>query len=153
MTPFYLNVKKLPGAKFEMGREEDAGYDLYSMIDLVLWPGKSALIPAGIMTEFPSDWVGLIQNRSSMGMKGVMRQGGVIDSNYRGEWGVKLYNAGEAEVRIESVITNPNAKAIAQVVFNLRGKAPINYVETLSESARGQNWNGSTNAHNQPQKG
>lgn len=144
MTPFYLNVILLPGAKFEMGREEDAGYDLYSMIDTVIWPGKSQLIPVGIMTEFPKDWVGLVQDRSGMGIKGCMRQAGVIDSGFRGEWGVKLLNTGETELRIDRIDRNPAAKAIAQVVFVPRGKFPICYVQTLSESARGENWRGST---------
>lgn len=136
---FELQVKKLFGAKFEMGRLEDAGYDLYSMVTLTLLPGDRAIIPVGIMTAFPEDYVGLIFDRSSMGRKGISHLAGVIDSGYRGEWGVMLINLGQTPLEIHET------KAIAQVVFVPRFKKSIRFVDELPASVRGINWNGSTN--------
>lgn len=144
---FFLNVVKLdPRVKFEMGRLEDGGYDLYSTINIDLLPGNGVLIPVGIMTQFPNEWVALVSDRGSMGLKGVMRQAGVVDSGYRGEWMVKLYNTGIDTIKIQSILENPSAKAIAQVVFVLRGKVEPMFVDWLGSSNRGSKWNGSTDA-------
>lgn len=140
MSPFQLNVVLLPGAKFTKGRDEDAGYDLYSMINAIFPPLTKMTFPVGIKTSFPADWVGLIADRSSRGcVQGLKYLGGVIDSNYRGEWAVTLVNLGREVVTIEA-----GGKAIAQVIFVPRGKCDINYVSTLDESARGDAWKGST---------
>lgn len=142
---FYLKVKKLPGAKFEKGRFEDAGFDLFSTIDLILPPLTGHIFPVGIMTEWPPGYYGLIRDRSSLGaVKGVSVQGGVIDSGWRGEWQVKLVNLGKEKVYIESVIRNPDAKAIAQVIFHKYYKPDIEFVQELGGSDRGTNWNGSS---------
>lgn len=143
---FWLKVDLLPGAKFEMGREEDAGYDLYSMIDAIFPPLTKMLFPVGIKTAFPPDWVGLVADRSSRGcIQGLKYLGGVIDSGFRGEWGVALVNLGREVITVESLKTNPKAKAIAQVVFVPRGKVQIEYTGNLPSSDRGEVWKGSTN--------
>jgi dUTP pyrophosphatase len=97
----------------------------------------SHLFPVGIMTSFPKEWVGLIFDRSGMGVKGIMRQAGVIDSGYRGEWKVKLINLGTEVIHITK------EKAIAQVVFVPCMKG-IEFVDVLPDSIRGDKWNGST---------
>lgn len=145
MQPFWLKVVKQPNAKFEKGRDEDAGYDLYSMISMKIPPITFFKLPCGIQTAFPPGWVGLILDRSSVGLKGGFRLAGVIDSGYRGEWAVLLANTGRDVLEVESVVLNPKAKAIAQVVFVPYGKAEIELVETLPESLRGEKGYGSTN--------
>lgn len=146
MIPFSLDVMLLPGAKFEKGREEDAGYDLFSMVDAYFPPLTKMIFPVGIRTAFPPDWVGLIGDRSSRGCKeGLKYLGGIIDSGYRGEWGVALVNLGGITITIESILKNPKAKAIAQVIFVPRGKVEPNFVLSLPESSRGEAWDGSTN--------
>lgn len=132
-----IKIKLLPGAKFAPCLDENAGYDLYSMIEHILPPMVSHLFPVGIMTAFPKEWVGLIFDRSGMGVKGIMRQAGVIDSGYRGEWKVKLINLGTEVIHITK------EKAIAQVVFVPCMKG-IEFVDTLPDSIRGDKWNGST---------
>lgn len=145
MTPFTLQVVKQAGAKFEKGRDEDAGYDLYSVVDMKLPPLTFFKFRCGIQTAFPPGWVGLILDRSSMGLKGIFHFAGVIDSGYRGEWAVILGNYGREVLTVESVVNNPNAKAIAQVVFVPYGKCEVEVVETLPESLRGEKGYGSTN--------
>lgn len=143
---FELYVRLLHGAKFEKGRLEDAGFDLYSMVDAELPPGEKVQLPVGIMTAFPEDYVGLVFDRSSRGAQGLSRLAGVIDSGYRGEWGVMLVNLGRGTVHIESVIYNKMAKAVAQAVFVPRMKVTPHFVEELPPSVRGDAWRGSTDA-------
>lgn len=132
-----IKIKLLPGAKFSPCLDENAGYDLFSTIEYILPPMVSHLFPVGIMTAFPKEWVGLIFDRSGMGVKGIMRQAGVIDSGYRGEWKVKLINLGTEVIQITK------EKAIAQVVFVPVMKG-IEFVDTLPDSIRGDKWNGSS---------
>lgn len=144
---FELKQKILvPGAQpFKIGRLEDAGYDIFGIEDCYKLPIlASVAIKTGIATAFTSGWVGLILDRSGYGFKGLMRQAGVIDSGYRGEWIIKLVNMGKEQLSLESVIRNPNAKAIAQVVFVPYAKAPTEIVDQLPESVRGTTGWGST---------
>jgi dUTP pyrophosphatase len=137
---FYLNMKLLsPEAKpFEIGRDLDAGYDIFS-IGRGFIPSKGGiLIDTGIATEFADGYVGLIFDRSSTGIKGLMRRAGVIDSGYRGMWRVSLFNS------TDDVITFSPDKAIAQVVFVQYAKRPPEIVEELEKSERGETGYGST---------
>jgi len=145
---FWLKQKIMtPGARpFEMGREEDAGYDIFSTEDGKILPLTSVAFRTGIATAFTPGYVGLVLDRSSVGWKGIMRQAGVIDSGFRDEWFVKLWNTSIHTMEIESVIRNKNAKAIAQVVFVPYGKVPPEIVDLLPPSLRGEGQLGSTDA-------
>lgn len=145
---FYLKIQSLKtGAKpFKKGREGDAGYDIWSLDSHLIDPGNSAMIKTGIATDFAQGWVGLILDRSGMGVKGIMRRAGVIDPNYRGEWGVILLNTGDKPIQIEGCLGNHFAKACAQVVFVPFGDAEPVLVESLEDSARGAEWQGSSDA-------
>lgn len=94
---------------------EDAGLDLYALEDTFLFnpaiyqsndllhsPYPSypiqfnvVKVRTGIAIALPRETVGIIHDRSSMGLKGIKVMGGVIDSNYRGEIVVCLVNLGE----------------------------------------------------------
>lgn len=143
-----LKVKILvPGAKPPCrGYPGSVGYDLYSIESGSIDPGKcSGLIRTGIATEFDSDLAALVFDRGSTGMQGIIRRAGVIDPDFRNEWLVLLYNASEKLFHYESILENPKAKAIAQVVFCKIGLPEVLLVETLTESQRGMNFGGSTN--------
>lgn len=143
---FYLNNKILvDGAKpFCKAKKGDAGYDIWSIESGTIAPGQSMAFKTGIATSFPSDWVGLISDRGSTGWKGLMKQAGIVDSNFRGEWVVKLFNTSSTPIEIESVLINPNAKAMAQVVFTICGNEEVKIVDDLEESSRGIKWLGSS---------
>ena len=70
----------------------DAGFDLHADEDATVKAGQTILISTGIAMEIPKGFVGLIWDRSSMGVKGIHRFAGVIDSGYRGEVKVWLSN-------------------------------------------------------------
>ena len=81
--------------------------DLHACLDqpITLLPGGRTVIPTGIAIALPSaDYVALVLARSGLGIKhGVVPSNcvGVIDSDYRGEIMVGLYNSGESEYTVQ----------------------------------------------------
>ena len=101
MKSHNIPVKKLRAAAIlpTYGSAEAAGADLYACLDdaVVIEPGQSAFIPTGLAMEIPTGYVGLICARSGMACKRGLAPAnkvGVIDSDYRGEFMVVLYNHG-----------------------------------------------------------
>lgn len=72
--------------------ENDLGWDLYADEDVYLYIGEIKKIKTGIALELPEGYGALIQDRSSMGSKGITKVGGVIDNGYKGEILVCLTN-------------------------------------------------------------
>lgn len=140
-----IAVKKLrQGAALPtFGSKEAAGADLYACLEapVVIEPGKTAFIPTGLAMELPVGYVGLVYARSGLACKRGLAPAnkvGVIDSDYRGEFVVALYNQGEA------LQTICHGERIAQLVVT-----PIlmpEYVEadSLSYTGRGTGGFGST---------
>ena len=72
----------------------DAGFDLYASHGTILQKRAHKLIKTGIAMEIPRGYVGLIWPRSGLAYKhGLDVFAGVIDSEYRGDVGVILYNS------------------------------------------------------------
>lgn len=64
-----------------------AGYDFFMPYDLVLEPGKTALIPTGIRAKIASGWVLCLFPRSGLGFKFRLQLNntvGIIDADYYG---------------------------------------------------------------------
>ncbi|NDC96490.1 dUTP diphosphatase, partial [bacterium] len=81
--------------------ENDAGWDLYSIIDTVIPPKQRKTVKTGIALEMPEHMAGLIWPRSGLSVKqGIDVLAGVIDSGYRGEIMVCLYNTSDDNVSI-----------------------------------------------------
>jgi len=75
------------------GTIDSAGLDLYSAIKLTIKPSEKALIPTDIAISIPKTYYGRIAPRSSMAWKKHSDIGaGVIDSDYRGNIGVVIFN-------------------------------------------------------------
>ena len=131
-----------PNAKAPSRNPDDpqaAGYDLFTPEEVVLRPGTLTIIPLGIKTEFPDGRVGLIFDRSGLGVRGVSRHCGVIDSSYRGEWRVALYNHS-----VEPIIFRAGDR-VAQVVFVDHYSEPFQ-VGVVNNSDRGEKGFGSSGA-------
>lgn len=125
------------------GSAEAAGADLYACIDqaITIAPGDTAWIPTGIAMELPKGYVGLVYARSSMGVKRGLAPAnkvGVIDSDYRGEIRVVLYNQSATEQSIQ-----PNER-IAQLVITPIITPGFQEVDVLSETVRSDKGFGST---------
>lgn len=91
---YFAKVKE--GAIIPSKRDEDAGFDIYACFDedyIKLEPFETKLVPTGIACAMSKNYYLQIEERSSTGAKALKKSGGVIDSGYRGEIFVCLYNA------------------------------------------------------------
>lgn len=121
-----------------------AAMDLCACIDadVTLAAGARAIIPTGLAIALPSAaYVALICARSGLASKfGItMANGvGVIDSDYRGELRVALFNASDADYTIR------DGDRIAQLMVLPVVQPQLRFVEELDETARGCGGFGST---------
>jgi dUTP pyrophosphatase len=116
----------------------DAGFDLRSLEDHTLMPGKRHVFKTGICMEIPQGHFGSIRGRSGLAANhGIDVLGGVIDSGYRGDVGVVLINLGEKEHSINK------GDKIAQMV--IKPVERVNIEEgVISDTLRGEGGFGST---------
>ena len=134
-----FQIKKLNSdAVVPTRAHNSAGYDLYSIEDISLLPLSITKIHLGFAAAFPPGYVGSIRDRSSMGKKGIHVFGGVIDSDYRGEWMVLLYNS---KMVTQEII---KGNRIAQVLFHPALLFIVDEVNKLEETNRGPDGFGST---------
>ena len=140
-----VKIKKLnPAATIpNYGTEFAAGADLYACTDesITINPGETQFIHTGLAMEIPEGLVGLIYARSGMACKkGVApaNKVGVIDSDYRGEIIVALYNHSETPLVVN------NGERVAQMVYAPYYHAQFTEVDELEDSVRGEGGFGST---------
>jgi dUTP pyrophosphatase len=120
-------------------RPGDAAFDLYSTEDWVLQPNEQHVFFIGVAMAIPDGHVGLIWDRSSMGVKyGIKVLGGVIDHTYRGDIGVCLVNVTKIPHEVKK------GDRIAQMLIQQVFTAEILEVENLDETARGEGRFGSS---------
>ena len=77
-------------------RDEDAGFDFYACFDedyLKFDPFETKYVPTGIAFAVDKRHYLQIEERSSTGFKGLKKNSGVVDSGYRGEIILCLFNA------------------------------------------------------------
>ena len=135
-----LNHKaKLPKYK----TEGSSGMDLMACIEeqIVIAPQKSQLIPTGIAIAIPEDTEVQIRPRSGLAAKyniSVLNTPGTIDSDYRGELKIILFNHGKDEY-----IVNDKDR-IAQMVLMPVLKVEFEETNELPETIRGSGGFGST---------
>lgn len=77
--------------------EDDAGIDLRSLYDVELAPQSVTQVHTGVGFEIPSGYYGLICNRTSGGLNGILPVGHVVDAGYTGEIVLILYNTRPTE--------------------------------------------------------
>lgn len=118
--------------------EGDAGLNVYTMEEGTIGPGQRWLFPLGFALEFPSGYVALMKDRSSMAKNGLHCLGGVFDAGYRGEYNVLLVNLSDQAYHVQ------RGDKIAQLVIQPVTIAEIVEVDELSESTRGTGGFGST---------
>lgn len=117
----------------------DAGWDLYSIEDVVIESQQRKTINTGIILEIPEHMAGLIWPRSGLAVKnGIDVLAGVIDAGYRGEVMVCLYNTSFSNVQIKI------GDRIAQIIFQEVPRVTMNVLETLVSSQRGDKGFGSS---------
>ena len=132
------------GAKLPTyGSREAAGADLYACLEaeMEIQPGKTAFVPTGIAMEVPVGCAGLIYARSGLACKRGLAPAnkvGVIDSDYRGEINVVLYNHGNVAQTVE------NGERIAQLIITPVLTPAYEIAEELTDTVRSDGGFGST---------
>ena len=139
-----VKIKLEPGCETFFPKKahiDDAGYDLYSRIDVELAPMSGTAVPVGFAMELPSGYEAQIRPRSGLAAKHhitVTNSPGTVDANYRGEVKAILYNLGKEPFTIK------RGDRIAQMVICKLPEIELQEVAALSESDRGISGFGST---------
>ena len=120
-----------------------SGMDLMALTDkpITILPKKSYLVPTGISVAMPKNYEIQIRPRSGLAAKNnisVLNTPGTIDSDYRGEIKIILFNHGSDEFLIN------NGDRIAQIVLMPIHKIDFEEVDNLPDTVRGEGGFGST---------
>ncbi len=120
-----------------------SGMDLMAFVEdpIKILPKTSALIPTGISIAIPDDVEIQIRPRSGLAAKSnisVLNTPGTIDSDYRGEIKIILFNHGDQEF-----IVKKNDR-VAQMILMPVLKVDFEEVDNLPDTLRGSGGFGST---------
>ena len=138
-------IKKLDSAVLlpEYKTKGASGMDLIAFLKepLNIKPKTSSLIPTGLSVAFSENYEIQIRPRSGLAAKknvSVLNTPGTIDSDYRGEIKVIIYNHGDADFIIN------NGDRIAQMILSPVVKMELNETNDLPKTIRGEGGFGST---------
>ena len=120
-----------------------SGVDLMAFINqpIKLAPKSSCLVPTGLLVAFSQEYEIQIRPRSGLAAKNnisVLNTPGTIDSDYRGEIKIILFNHGNSEFVIN------NKDRVAQMILAPVQKMELEEVENLPDTLRGKGGFGST---------
>ena len=120
-----------------------SGVDLSAFLDkeVVIKPNSSELVPTGLQVAIPVELEIQIRPRSGLAAKdsiSVLNSPGTIDSDYRGELKIILFNHSKKDFIIN------NGDRIAQMVLVPIIKMEFEEVDSLPNTVRGQGGFGST---------
>jgi len=138
-------IKKLdPAVEIPNYKTKGAsGMDLmaFTKQPIILAPKNSCLVPTGLSVAFPEEYEIQIRPRSGLAAKNnisVLNTPGTIDSDYRGEIKIILFNHGSSEFIVN------NKDRIAQMILMPVNKMDLEEVEILPDTLRGKGGFGST---------
>ena len=135
-------IKINDNAKLPYQATSDAACsDIYSVEDVVIPPGKTKLISTGLkVAHIPTGYKLEVYDRSGMGAKGILLGNGVgqVDSDYRGELKVILFNSNDSDFVIKI------GDRIAQVALEKVINVSYRFVDSFEKTDRGEGGFGST---------
>jgi dUTP pyrophosphatase len=140
-------IKKISDIEdFELPKyqsKEASGVDLCASIksDITIPPWEKEIIACGISVSMPTGMEAQVRPRSGLAFKHgitVLNTPGTIDSDYRGEIKVILFNHGKSDFLIN------NKDRIAQMILTPVIKMDLEETENLPETIRGEGGFGST---------
>ena len=120
-----------------------SGMDLQAFLEqsIKLTPNSSCLIPTGISIAFSEDYEIQIRPRSGLAAKNsitVLNTPGTIDSDYRGEIKIILFNHGKKDFIVN------NKDRVAQMILVPVVKMDLEETDNLPDTLRGKDGFGST---------
>jgi dUTP pyrophosphatase len=138
-------IKKLdPSVKLPEYKTSGAsGMDLIAFLKdpINIKPKNSFLIPTGLSIAFSENYEVQIRPRSGLAAKNnisVLNTPGTVDSDYRGEIKVIIYNHGDTDFKVN------NGDRIAQMILTPVIKMKLEETDKLPETVRGEDGFGST---------
>ena len=138
-------IKKLnPSVELPVYKTKGAsGMDLMAFIKqpIKLLPNTSCLVPTGLSMAFSEDFEVQIRPRSGLAAKNnitILNTPGTIDSDYRGEIKIILFNHGEKDFTIN------NKDRVAQMILVPVVKMKLEETNSLPDTLRGKDGFGST---------
>ena len=138
-------IKKLnPAVKIPEYKTSGAsGMDLNAFVEkpVTIKSKTSTLIPTGLSVAFSEDYEIQIRPRSGLAVKNnitILNTPGTIDSDYRGEIKVLIFNHGNVDFIIN------NGDRIAQMILSPVVKIDLELINDLPETIRGEGGFGST---------
>ena len=143
MAPIPVKILREGAILPTYGSAEAAGADLYACLEapVTIEPGQTAFIPTGIAMAVPQGCAGLIYARSGLACKRGLAPAnkvGVIDSDYRGEIMVALYNHGTQPQTVD------HGERVAQMVITPVLTPVYEVADSLTDTARNAGGFGST---------
>lgn len=73
--------------------DDDSGFDLYAVEDVIIEPGATKIVPTGIAVKLPPGMEGQVRPKSGITIKTKLRvQLGTVDNGYTGDVGVIVDN-------------------------------------------------------------
>jgi dUTP pyrophosphatase len=127
----------------EYATDGSSGLDLRAAVDpeMIIEKDKVGLVPTNLRVEIPVGYELQVRPRSGLAAKngiGVLNSPGTIDSDYRGEIKVILFNFGEEDFVIK------RGDRIAQMVLSKVYRANLIVTDELNNSSRGEGGFGHT---------
>lgn len=114
--------------------EDNAGWDLYTPVDFDLVPNERKTIDTGFACELPlGKWAMICDTSKLASQNGVTTLAGIVESNYRGTWGVVLLNTGHSTISFKAGTKIAQFIILDQVDKGLK----FRLVEKLSNTQRG----------------
>lgn len=148
MNEIKMNIKKISEEFNDIplplyATEGSSGMDVRAAIDddVVLEAGKVELISTNLIVEIPEGFEIQVRPRSGLAAKngiGLLNSPGTIDSDYRGEVKIILFNFSKEDFVIK------RGDRIAQLILSKFYRAELNQTENLSSSSRGEGGFGHT---------
>ena len=117
----------------------DVGYDIHAIEEVFIPRGENRKVPVGFALEIPEGYYVRVATRSGHGIKkGLQIHSGTVDSGFRGQLDVTVYNHSQSNYLVVK------GEKIAQLILEKSIVFPLEEVQELSESVRGEKGFGST---------
>ena len=142
-----LKIKVLPGNEDiplpEYATDGSAGLDLRAAVSepIILNPKERILVPTGIIIGLTKGFEAQVRPRSGLAVRhGIMlvNSPGTIDSDYRGEIKVIMFNSGDEPFEIK------RGDRIAQLIISKYERVALKKVDEIEDTSRGDGGFGHT---------
>ncbi len=121
----------------------DAGMDIRSVAEVTVPARGRVLVPTGLVVLLPPGYEAQVRPRSGLALKHgvtVLNTPGTIDSGYRGEIGVILFNSSDVDFPVRK------GDRVAQMVIAPVTQPTVEEADFIDETDRGAGGFGSTGA-------